>query len=348
MAIQTDIHFWSAVLVEASLGVGYLVTGDDQATLDQRRRTVALTELEGFGSGFRSTRLSGQTELEVGRLAEDTLGFGGVLHARQLNHDAVGALTLDDTQLVDAVTYRGQVLLDGVFTDFRQLGRGHRQTQHRLTVEVGRNNVEIVEVLADQRTGLFAGCFISEAQLNGTAQLRQTAIAQLLFTQKALDVAFVDFQARVEGFVHVHFQQEVHTTGQVQTQLHRVRSEVAQPLRGGLCQVQRDDVVITQCLAHDVLGRQLVFSLGQANQTALAALCQRGSLDVDPGFLERSAHAIQISLIDLQCSACTADLNGRVIRIKIGSGINQTDRQHRQDQNVFPQRIFVQHHAARL
>ncbi len=178
------------MLAETSLGVGHLVTGDDQATLDLRRRTLAFTELEGLGGGFRSTRLCSQTELEVGRLAENTLGFSSVLHARQLNHDAVGALTLNDrfgnTQLVDAVTYRGQVLLDGVFTDFRQLGRGHRQTQHRLTVEVGRNNVEIVEVLADQRTGLFAGVSIAEAQLNGAAQLRQAAIAQFSLRSRLL------------------------------------------------------------------------------------------------------------------------------------------------------------------
>ena len=216
-----------------------------------------------------------------------------------------------------------------------------------MTVEVGRNNVEIVEVLADQRTGLFAGVFIAEAQLNGTAQLRQAAIAQLLFAQQALDVAFVDFQACIEGFVHVHFEQEVHTTGQVQTQLHRVRTEVAQPLRSGLCQVQRDDVVITQCLAHNVLGRQLVFSLAQTDQTALAARGQSGRLDVDAGLFQRCADASQIGVIDLQSRAGAADLNGRVIGVKIGSGINQTDRQHRQDQNVFPQRVFVQHHAAR-
>lgn len=184
-----------------------------------------------------------------------------------------------------------------------------------MTVEVGRNNVEIVEVLADQCTGLFAGIFITEAQLNGTAQLRQAAITQFLFTQQALDVAFVDFQACIEGFVHVHFQQEVHTTGQVQTQLHWVRAQIAQPLRGGLCQVQRDDVVITQRLAHNVFGRQLVFSLAQTDQTALAVGGQRGCLDVDPGLLERSAHTIQISLIDLQRSACTTDLNGRVIGV---------------------------------
>ena len=55
-----------------------------------------------------------------------------------------------------------------------------------------------------------------------------------------------------------------------------------------------------------------------------------------------------VCLIDLQRSAGARDLDRRVIRIKIGSGINKTDRQHRQDQYVFPQRVFVQHHAARL
>ena len=93
---------------------------------------------------------------------------------------------------------------------------------------------------------------------------------------------------------------------------------------------------------------QLIFLLGQEQQAALRISRQRCRLDLDTRVGERFARAFQISLIDLQRSAGASDLDRRVIRIEIGSGINKTDRQHRQDQYVFPQRVFVQHHAARL
>ncbi|MND93574.1 hypothetical protein D3C80_857630 [compost metagenome] len=350
MTIQTDVHLWATLLVEAGLGIGHLITGDDQATLNGRR-TTTFTELEGFGGRFRSTRLGTQTELQVGRFTEDTLGFGSVLHAWQLDHDAVGALALyqrlGNAQLVDAVTYRGQVLLDRVFTDFRDLGRGNRQTQHRQAITLGGGQLEIVEILADQAASLFAGVFIGEAQLNAAILLRQAAIAHALFAQQAFDFAFIDFQTGLHGLVHVHFEEEVHTTGQVQTQFHRACAQVTQPLRSRRGQVKCDYVVIAQCLAHNILGWQLIFLLGQTHQRAFALLAQACSLDLDSGFDERFAHAIQIRLSDLQRRAGTADLDGRIIRVEVGSGINKTDRQYHQDQCVFPQRVFVQHHAAR-
>ncbi len=152
------------MLAEPGLGVGYLITRDDQTTLDLRRRTIAFTEFELLGSRAGSAWLSCETEFQVGSFTQDTLGFSGVLHAWQLNHNAVGALALNDrlghAQLVDAVTYRGQVLLDGILADFGDLGRAHCKTQHGLTVQVSRYDVKIVEVLADQRTGLFAGSFV--------------------------------------------------------------------------------------------------------------------------------------------------------------------------------------------
>jgi hypothetical protein len=51
-----------------------------------------------------------------GGAADDVLGLGGVLHAGQLHHHAVGALLLDHrlghAELVDAVVQRGDVLLE--------------------------------------------------------------------------------------------------------------------------------------------------------------------------------------------------------------------------------------------
>ena len=273
------------------------------------------------------------------------------MHARQLDHDAVGTLTLNqrlgNTQLVDPVTDSCQVLLDGIFTDFRQLGRGHRQTQHRLTIEVGSGNVEVVKVFANQATCLLTGRLVGKAQLNGAIELRQTAIAQFVFAQQAFDVAFVHFHARVNGLVHVHFQQEMHTTRQVQTQFHRVSTQVTQPLRRGLSQVQCNDIVVTQCLAHHILGRQLIIFARQTQQAALAILGQCRAFHRNTSIFERLARTLQVSFGDLQRRARARHLNCRVIRVEIGSGINKTDRQHRQDQYVFPQRVFVQHQSRR-
>ena len=64
--------------------------------------------------------------------AEDALGLGGVLHARQLDHDAVGALALDhrlgDAERVDAVAQGADVLLDRVGRD--PAGSRHAGTRH--------------------------------------------------------------------------------------------------------------------------------------------------------------------------------------------------------------------------
>ena len=60
-------------------------------------------------------------DLERRGAAEDVLGARGVLHARQLHDDAVGALLLDDrlgdAELVDAVAQDRDVLLDGAVLD---------------------------------------------------------------------------------------------------------------------------------------------------------------------------------------------------------------------------------------
>jgi hypothetical protein len=114
-----------------------------RATLDQRWRAVDPSD--GIRSSSEVARVASwvcrETELQVGGLAEDTLGFSGVLHAWQLNHDAVGALALHErlgyTQLVDAVTDRGQVLLDRVFADFERSWPGSSLRRSTcLTIEV--------------------------------------------------------------------------------------------------------------------------------------------------------------------------------------------------------------------
>src|SRR5690606_36963367 len=107
VAIQTDVDLRATILVIAGLGIGDLIAGDDQRALQLRWRATFLAELEGLGGRARSIRFGCQTELQVCGLAEDALGFGSILHARQFDHDTVGALALHqrlgNAQLVDPV-----------------------------------------------------------------------------------------------------------------------------------------------------------------------------------------------------------------------------------------------------
>ncbi len=94
MSVEANVHLRTAVFVVTGLRIGHLITGDDQGTLELHGRTTFLAELEGFGRGARRIGLGRKAELQIGRLAENALGFGSVLYARQFDHDAVGPLAL--------------------------------------------------------------------------------------------------------------------------------------------------------------------------------------------------------------------------------------------------------------
>src|SRR5690606_22882635 len=136
MAVETNIDLRTTVFVVAGLGVSDRVTSDDQLTLKLYRWTPFLAEAKGLGSGTRRIEFSLQAELQVGSLAENSLGLSGVLHTRQLDHDTIGALTLHQrlshTQLVNAVAHGGQVLTDRVFANLADLRRSQCQLQHFL------------------------------------------------------------------------------------------------------------------------------------------------------------------------------------------------------------------------
>src|SRR5690606_38031890 len=140
-----------------------------------------------------------------------------VLHARQLDHDTVGALALHQrlghTQLVDAVAHSGEVLLDRVFADIGQGGRGQRDIEHLQLVAHAAGHFEVVEIPADQALSPGQRFAVGEAQLEGVVATGKTAVTDPLLAQQALDLALVDLQARVDRLVHVHFEQEVHATG---------------------------------------------------------------------------------------------------------------------------------------
>ncbi len=352
MSVEANVHLRAAIFVITGLRIGHLITGDDQGTLELHGRATFLAELEGFGRGARRIGLGRKAELQICRLAENALGFGSVLYARQFDHDAVGPLALHqrlgDAQLVDAVAHGGQVLLDRIFANLSQLGLGQRQPQHELAVALAGGQLEIGEVLANQRLSGAEGFLIGEAQLHGILQIRQAAIAHALLAQQAFDLAFGDVQPRLDGLLHIDFQQEVHAAGEVETELHGAGPETAQPVWSGRCKVERNDIGITQRAPNDIFGRQLILLTLQTHETTTALFVERRRLDGDTAIFERLADAFEICRTDLLRRAGASDLDRRVVRIEVGCRVNEGNREHCQNQQVFPERESIEHDAARL
>ena len=97
--------------------------------------------------------LGGQVDqpgFERGGAAEDVLGAGRVLHARQLHHDPVEALALDHrlghAELVDPVVQRGDVLLQRTVEEgaHRGFGQGGDQLQVGAAALLGQRQVRLV------------------------------------------------------------------------------------------------------------------------------------------------------------------------------------------------------------
>ncbi len=140
----------------------------------------------------------------------------------------------------------------------------------------------------------------------------------------------------------------MHTTREVQTKLHRARAKVAQPLRRGRSKIERYDVSVAQSTTNDILCRQLVVLALQTHETAAPLFIERRRLDGDTTIFERLADAFEICRTDLLRRAGASDLDRRVVRIKVGCRVNEGNREHCQNQQVFPERESIEHDAARL
>src|SRR5690606_2163926 len=131
-------HRRAGLLVVARTRVDQLVAGGDDALVEDDRDRLAVRadllaeEQLAFGRDQAAVAclvgigIHDAAVFQGGGGAEDALGLGGVLHARQLHHHAFGTLALDDrlghAELVDAVAQGTDVLLDriaGDLLDFR-------------------------------------------------------------------------------------------------------------------------------------------------------------------------------------------------------------------------------------
>ena len=181
-----------------------MVPGQDHPLVQHYR--LAFTRLFHFRVARHAARGGGglvhvsidQTELEGRGRAKDFLRTRGILDTRQLNHDAVSALTLNqrlgDAQLVHTVTQDINVLLNRVLTGFFQALIGHHRFQAVVTL---RGNNQIAMARAEIRDSLVARRAVAEDDAQTVVvffthgRVRNAFVAQL--AAQAIDVLFLQF-----------------------------------------------------------------------------------------------------------------------------------------------------------
>ena len=251
------------------------------------------------------------------------------------------------TQLVDPVAYRGQVLAYRVVTDFALLGIGQRQAQHLHIVTAGRSDLEFIVLAGNGALGCSQLSLIGKTELQRSALLWQAAIANTLIPKQGAQLAVIDIHAGFDGLFHVHLQQEVHTTSEIETELHRSGANIQQPIGCRSGQVLGDHEIVAQRAANDVLGRQLIRHADQPHQTGTGVAVELGTLGLDTGLVQGLLDAPQVALFDGLGRAGTGNLDSWIVRIEIGCGVDQAEREHSHDKQIFPQGITVEHVRAR-
>ena len=345
------MHGRRTVFIEARLGIVDVVAGQFDFLLDEDRlraarghflhQLVAGRRDAGNGVGQFLAVVFDHAHFEGGGAAEDVLGLGRVLYARQLDHDAVGAGLLDDrfghAQFVHAVVQGGDVLADGVFlhlADFR-FGEGGDQAAG---VVVGAQG-QVGQLAGDDVFDGLEGGFVTGADFQRIAGTADLAVADLLGLEFAADVAGVAFQRLVDGGFHVDFQQEVHAAAQVKAEEHRVGLDRGEPGRGRGEQVQCDDVMVAQCLLDGIAGLELFVGAAKAHLEAAAV-----KVDAVGGKLagfQQGFHLVHQRCVDRIGAARAGNLHRRAFAVEVRYGVDRTDDQGQCNDQVLPKRIAV-------
>ncbi len=84
----------------------------------------------------------------------------------------------------------------------------------------------------------------------------------------------------------------------------------------------------------------------QAYQGVAARRVYRRIKVLDSGFVQRLQGATEDILVDELGAALPGDLQGGVRRVQVGRCIEQAQQQKEQDEQVFPQRVLIQHVGA--
>ena len=341
--------------VETRLGVGEAVAGEDNLLLDQQRRAAAFGVELGAErhvacqSGLQGTRaVVDHADFQGRGAAENVLGLGRILHAGQLNDDAVGALLLNyrlgDAEFVDPVVQGVDVLLDGELADAFQRFWFEAGDQTQIVALADFCQCQVVVAAGQDFLAGSTGFGITETDHDPFAVAADAGVAHILVTQQAAQVGGGRVETFGDGTRHVDLQEEVHAAAQIEAEVHRQGMQRGQPLRRCGEQIERDDVlriggVRVEGAFQDVLGLQLGVGILEACLDA-----DRVELDAvmgDAGGLQGTFDPSPGAFIDLERDLGTGDLHRRRFAVEIGQGVDEAEDQGNSDEDVFPEGITV-------
>ena len=229
--------------VKTGLGIGQILTGQDDLLLDHHRLAVALEVALG-AKGHRGTAGLGragfgafidQAHLQRGSAAKNVLRLGGVLHTWQLHHDAIKPLLLyhrfGHAELVDTVVQGHHVLLERLLLDTARGRRLDRGGEFCLACVYHLDGLQFGKLLRDHALGAVKCCRITKKNLHCLANPADATVPYVFLAQHRAQIAGQGFCLLGQCCLHVDLQQKVHATAQVQSEIHRRGAELGQPRR---------------------------------------------------------------------------------------------------------------------
>jgi hypothetical protein len=228
--------------VKTGLRVSQTVAGQHHLLPDQKRQAVTFNvefgaerQLTGLRCFEGARGFFDHADFQRRRAAENVLGLGRVLHARQLDDDAVGTLLSDHrfgyTEFVDPVVQRRHVLPDCELLDsLHRLGLERAdQPQVFAFALVGQQQVGLV--VLDKVPRLAARFGVTEANEHPLALAADAAVADRLVAQQTAQVSADRVQPFGQSALHVHLEEEMHPAAQIEAEIHRQGAQAGQPLR---------------------------------------------------------------------------------------------------------------------
>ncbi len=261
------------------------------------------------------------------------------MHPRQLDADAVLPLThhrgLDDAELVDPLFQDRQVLGHGVVHQQGALG----VAQHQGQSIAGAAQCPLIlagtgTLLDDGEPGLLprhVGQGDGHAPLGGA---HHAGAAQVGLAKTGAQGIHQVLGLVVDDEIHVHPDQQLGATAQVQPELDGIGAEPADPGRGVGVELQGQGGAVQPLLLQQLLG-QLLLPLAGEHQRHPATL---GDLleGVDVVLGQQGALRVAQARLAVQTE-------GGLLTEEGGQGIERERDQHQQQQGVLPQAHAVQH-----
>ena len=295
----------------------------------------------------------GEARFERGRAADDVLRLRRVLHARQFDHDAVGALLLDHrlghAEFVHAVMQRGDVLLErGVLHGFLHRRRERADQLHAAVWSGLRGPLEFADAAAQLLGRRVRRGLVGEIDHHRLVDAVHAAVADVVVAQQRARVRSVGIELLVQRAGHVDLQQEVHAAAQIETEVHRQRVQGGQPARRRALQVQRDDElrvgrVAVQRLLQQVLHAQLRVGVRQTHADVRVGrrVVERDVVRLDLIGGERRFDRRQRGRVELDRCLAARHLHRRRFAEQIGQRVHEADDQSHQHHGVFPEGVTI-------